>query len=170
MQHASHDSERRRFLKLAGTAPLALTAGAAWLMACGESEPRDPYASRTGDAAGGGASGATEEATAAGSSGSSGAQTTPDDGPKDTPDDSPDGGAETSPSDPSTALVTEVAAMQATVEALQYTNQSTKPDQRCEGCQFYTPTGDSRGSCQLFSQGKVSASGWCTSWAKKLDA
>lgn len=66
------------------------------------------------------------------------------------------------------ALVTEVAAMKPTVEALQYVNQSTKPDQSCSGCQFYTAQTAERGKCQLFPQGLVSSGGWCTSWTKRV--
>ena len=36
-------------------------------------------------------------------------------------------------------LVTETPAAAATVQALQYKNESDKPDQNCANCQFYTP-------------------------------
>lgn len=64
-------------------------------------------------------------------------------------------------------LVTEVDAMRPTVEALQYVNESTRADQRCANCLFYTATGDARGRCQLFPQGEVSVRGWCSSWSAK---
>lgn len=64
-------------------------------------------------------------------------------------------------------LVTEVAAMAPTVQALQYVNQSTKPDQRCASCLFFSEPAGGRGKCQLFTQGFVSEGGWCTSWSAK---
>lgn len=67
-----------------------------------------------------------------------------------------------------TKLVTETPAVAATVQALQYKNQSDKPDQHCALCQFYTPTGGGRGKCQLFVQGLVSETGWCMSFTKKV--
>lgn len=43
--------------------------------------------------------------------------------------------------------------------------------QNCASCMFYNPAGQIEGadvgSCQLFANGKVKASGWCASWAKK---
>jgi hypothetical protein len=65
-------------------------------------------------------------------------------------------------------LVTEIPAVAATVQALQYTNQSEKPDQSCANCQFYTPASGGRGKCQLFVQGLVAEKGWCMSWTKKV--
>ena len=66
------------------------------------------------------------------------------------------------------ALVTETPAVAATVQALQYKNQSDKPDQHCSICQFYTPVGAGHGKCQLFVQGLVSETGWCMSFTKKV--
>jgi len=55
------------------------------------------------------------------------------------------------------------------VQALQYKNQSDKPDQHCSVCQFYTPAGGGRGKCQLFALGGlVSETGWCMSFTKKV--
>lgn len=65
------------------------------------------------------------------------------------------------------ALVTEIDAMKPTVQALQYVHASTKPDQLCSSCQFYTAKSAERGSCQLFVQGLVEAGGWCSSWTKR---
>jgi len=64
-------------------------------------------------------------------------------------------------------LVTEVPAMAATVQALQYVNESQKPDQDCANCQFYTAQSAERGKCQLFPQGLVAAEGWCSSWTAR---
>ena len=66
-------------------------------------------------------------------------------------------------------LVTETPAEAQTVQALQYKNQSDKPDQHCSVCQFYTPAGGGRGKCQLFAMGGVvSETGWCMSFTKKV--
>jgi len=65
-------------------------------------------------------------------------------------------------------LVTETPSVAATVQALQYKNQSDKPDQHCSICQFYTPKGGGHGKCQLFVQGLVSETGWCMSFTKKV--
>jgi hypothetical protein len=65
-------------------------------------------------------------------------------------------------------MVTEVEAMKPTVQALQYVSESTKPDQSCKLCQFYTPVENGKGKCQLFVQGLVSENGWCMSWTKKV--
>ncbi len=65
-------------------------------------------------------------------------------------------------------LVTEVPAVAATVQALQYTVKSDKPDQNCANCQFYTATAGGRGKCLLFVQGLVDEKGWCMSWSKKV--
>lgn len=61
-------------------------------------------------------------------------------------------------------LVTEVPAMEATVQTLQYTNESPHPDQQCSNCQFYTAAGGGLGRCQLFTEGYVREGGWCQSW------
>lgn len=73
-------------------------------------------------------------------------------------------------SDPAAAgdapLVTEVPAMQALVQSLQYVNQSPREDQRCDNCVLFVAeafAGD-KGKCQLFAQGAVLAQGWCASW------
>ena len=65
-------------------------------------------------------------------------------------------------------LVTETPAVAATVQALQYRIKSDKPDQSCSNCQFFTPTSNGRGKCQLFVQGLVDEHGWCMSWTKKV--
>jgi hypothetical protein len=57
--------------------------------------------------------------------------------------------------------------MRPTVEALQYVHVSQKPDQKCSGCQFYTPAAGERGKCQLFQQGLVEAGGWCASFVAR---
>jgi len=65
-------------------------------------------------------------------------------------------------------LVTETPAVAATVQALQYRNESDKPDQHCSNCQFFTATSGGHGKCQLFVQGVVNEKGWCMSWTKKV--
>lgn len=65
-------------------------------------------------------------------------------------------------------LVTEVAASAALVSALQYRNASSNPDQRCGNCQLFTAREGDLGKCQLFPEGLVKESGWCTSWAAKV--
>ena len=67
-------------------------------------------------------------------------------------------------------LVTELPDQAAMVGALQYVNESTKPDQNCTNCQFYTPGEGGVGKCQLFPVGNVAEKGWCASWAKKLES
>ncbi len=64
-------------------------------------------------------------------------------------------------------LITELEEMKVTVGALQYVNESAKPDQDCANCQFFTATSGGRGKCQLFMKGVVSEKGWCMSWVKK---
>ena len=64
-------------------------------------------------------------------------------------------------------LVTEIADQAPMVAALQYTNESAKPDQKCADCQFYTPGDGGKGKCQLFQKGLVTEGGWCASWVKK---
>lgn len=147
---------RRRFLQLAGAAPVLLSgvvSGAAWLSGCGSGEEaaKNPYAGETApevpDVPDPATTAPAPKAEAGGDAAPAG-------------DGASQGG--------SNALVTEVPAARATVEALQYTNQSEKPDQRCAGCQFYTARTNSRGACQLFPQGLVSAQGWCSSWTAKV--
>jgi hypothetical protein len=65
-------------------------------------------------------------------------------------------------------LVTEIPAMAALVSGLQYLSKSEKPDQSCRNCQFFTAEEGGRGKCQLFSEGRVEAVGWCASWAKRV--
>lgn len=56
----------------------------------------------------------------------------------------------------------------AQIDALQYVEQTEKPEQNCANCLFYQqPTGDSMcGGCQLFP-GPVHPNGWCTTWQAK---
>ncbi|MBW2268307.1 MAG: high-potential iron-sulfur protein [Deltaproteobacteria bacterium] len=65
------------------------------------------------------------------------------------------------------ALVTDLPDVAAMVAALQYTNTSGNPDQRCANCQLFAQTGDGIGKCQIFAQGYVTEGGWCVSWAAK---
>jgi len=51
-------------------------------------------------------------------------------------------------------LVTEVAAVASVVSALQYVNESAKPDQNCANCQPYTAGSWQRGKC---TEGGVTA-------------
>jgi hypothetical protein len=67
-------------------------------------------------------------------------------------------------------LVTEVEAMRPTVEALQYVSASTRPDQHCSNCLFYTAAEGGLGKCQLFLQGYVEERGWCSSWSARPSA
>lgn len=67
-------------------------------------------------------------------------------------------------------LVTEMPAMATLVASLQYVHRTSIPEQRCQGCQFYTAGQGDRGRCQLFTQGLVAAQGWCASWTKKISA
>jgi hypothetical protein len=51
--------------------------------------------------------------------------------------------------------------------ALQYTDATQKPDQRCDNCQFYEDKGaDQCGGCTILP-GPVHPKGWCASWAAK---
>lgn len=56
----------------------------------------------------------------------------------------------------------------AQVDALQYVEQTERPNQNCANCLFYQqPTGGSEcGGCQLFP-GPVHPNGWCTTWQAK---
>jgi hypothetical protein len=65
-------------------------------------------------------------------------------------------------------LVTEVASAASLVSALQYVNESPKPDQKCGNCQLYTAGAGGRGKCQLFPEGLVAESGHCASWVAKV--
>jgi len=67
-------------------------------------------------------------------------------------------------------LVTDIQdpAVSSMVTTLQYTNESTKPDQKCAGCQLFTAVSETEGKCQLFTKGHVSSTGWCMSWVKKV--
>ena len=67
-------------------------------------------------------------------------------------------------------LITEIAGSAAMVQALQYVNQSAKPDQNCGNCQLYTAQSGGVGKCQLFATGLVKEAGWCASWAAKVTA
>jgi hypothetical protein len=60
--------------------------------------------------------------------------------------------------------------MAPTVQALQYVHQSAKPDQKCSNCMFFTAEGGGLGKCQLFAQGYVEETGWCSSWTAKVPA
>ena len=163
---------RRAFVKLCGAAPLFAVSAGTWI-ACGgdDGAPHDPYAE------GEHADAADDPLVAAGDPEPAGSETGSEQDPSADP--SPTTSADTKqeqeqeqeqePDAEGDALVTEVAAMQSTVQALQYTNETDKPDQRCDGCQFYTATRADRGSCQLFTQGLVTAGGWCSSWTKKIE-
>ena len=65
-------------------------------------------------------------------------------------------------------LISEMPEVAPMVTALQYVNETTKPDQDCEGCQLYTAGADGTGKCQLFAKGLVKGSGWCASWVQKV--
>jgi hypothetical protein len=140
------EPERRRVLKLIGLLPLA-GGLAAWASACG--------------------GGGEEEAAPPATSPEPAPAPAPQPEPSPPMEEAP-GAAATAPQpDPATALVTELDSMKANVQALQYVNQSPKPDQNCANCRFYTAKQGGRGSCQLFTQGLVEAEGWCTGWQAK---
>ncbi len=50
-------------------------------------------------------------------------------------------------------LITEIAGSAAMVQALQYVNQSAKPDQNCGNCQLYTAQSGGVGKCQSSQPG-----------------
>ena len=53
-------------------------------------------------------------------------------------------------------------------KALHYVTQSTKPDQKCAGCdQFQGKAGDAQGPCTIFAGKTVVSTGWCMSWVMK---
>ena len=64
--------------------------------------------------------------------------------------------------------MTEVPAAAALVQAMQYVNPSPKPDQLCSNCQLYTAQSGKLGKCQLFPQGLVEDTAWCSSWAARV--
>jgi len=149
----------RRVFVAGGARALVLTpiAGAALLqVACGSAE-ESPSTGETGAGSAGARSGETsreaapQEPTPEGSAGSEAPTAEPSGG----------GGSEAA------RLVTEVPAMAAVVEQLQYTNESPEADQSCANCLFYTARMEDRGKCQLFAQGLVMAQGWCASWSAK---
>lgn len=158
---------RRRFLQLLGAAPLA--AQTLWLIACGggDESAENPYAGRADVDAGDGPGEAAETPEAGGAAQETGRATSAESGGSaDAPAAS---GTDTAASGGDAKLVTEIPAMQPTVDALKYTHQSTTEGQRCDNCQFYTAQGGGRGKCQLFTQGLVEAEGWCSSWTKKIE-
>ena len=65
-------------------------------------------------------------------------------------------------------LVTEMPDQAHMVQALQYVNESDKPDQNCTNCQFYTPGEGGTGKCQLIPIGLVADGGWCASFVEKV--
>jgi hypothetical protein len=92
-----------------------------------------------------------------------------------------DDGGDSSSRDPSTTASTDLECNDlsglsesekerraAQVDALQYVEQTERPDQNCANCLFYQqPTGGSEcGGCQLFP-GPVHPNGWCTTWQAK---
>jgi hypothetical protein len=52
-----------------------------------------------------------------------------------------------------------------TRQALNYVDESAKPDQQCSNCRFWQPDKfeGACGGCQLF-KGAVDPQGWCASW------
>lgn len=164
---------RRDFLRFLAAAPLAVQASA-WMIACGGERKESPHAEEKGvgseempegGATGERATGRAEAGSTAPAAGSAAESPTASSGTGAT---SGEETAATGGSDEG-KLVTEIAAMEPTVTALKYTNQSTTEGQHCEICQFYTATGGGRGKCQLFTQGLVNSQGWCTSWTKKIE-
>lgn len=143
----NYDAGRRRFLVTAGWLTLAVPAAASTLVGCGSGEQ-------------------TAEPKPAGGAPEPAPPATPPAEPM-APAEPAQGGGAAPPS--ADALVTEVAAAAAMVQALQYVNESAKADQRCTNCQLFTAKGEDRGACQLFPQGLVASGGWCASWAKKVD-
>jgi len=71
--------------------------------------------------------------------------------------------------DVSALSASEKERREAQIQALQYVEQTEKPDQNCENCLFWqAPTGGSEcGGCQLFP-GPVNPNGWCSTWQAKV--
>lgn len=71
--------------------------------------------------------------------------------------------------DLSSLSASEKERREAQIQALQYVEQTEKPDQNCANCLFWqAPTGDSEcGGCQLFP-GPVNPNGWCSTWQAKV--
>jgi hypothetical protein len=147
------DVGRRRFLVAIGSLPFAVPA--AWALAGCSGGEETPRAGGTGGAA---------PPTPPPPAPPAAPPTPPPAAPAAQPPTPPPAASGGTPGD---ALVTEVEAMRPTVEALQYVHVSQKPDQKCSGCQFYTPASGERGKCQLFQQGLVEAGGWCASWVAR---
>ncbi len=144
MSHRREEWTRRQLLAGAGRALVVVPAGATLIgiLGCGE----------------GGSGGGT----------ASQPDPTPAPAPTATPEPKPTPAPKPSARAPGEdALVTEIPAMAPQVTALQYVNESVKPDQQCANCIFYKTPGEARGGCQLFPKGKVAAQGWCASWAKR---
>lgn len=55
----------------------------------------------------------------------------------------------------------------AQIDALNYVEQTEKPNQNCANCQFYQQPGEGEdcGGCTLFP-GPVNPNGWCTTWVQ----
>ena len=53
-------------------------------------------------------------------------------------------------------------------EALNYTDESPKPDQFCSNCQLFVEPASGKfcGGCNVL-KGPVSPDGWCTAWVKQ---
>lgn len=88
--------------------------------------------------------------------------------PKATPAPKTAAPTQTPPDGDRAPLVTEVPAAAALVQAMQYVNPSPKPDQLCSNCQLYTAQSGKLGKCQLFPQGLVEDTAWCSSWAARV--
>jgi len=52
-----------------------------------------------------------------------------------------------------------------TVDAAKYDKHAA--DQNCSGCALFTKTSDESGTCTIFAGKQVSATGWCSAYAKK---
>ncbi len=144
--------ERRRFLRLGALAVVALPSVPALLAACGPSD---------------GSGGSTAPAPASPAKEAEGARATSPAAPAAPAPRPSEPAAPAPPAGGETRLVTEVPANAGQVQALQYVNETAKPDQHCGNCIFYTPQGDEMGRCQLFAQGVVKSTGWCRSWQRK---
>jgi len=52
-----------------------------------------------------------------------------------------------------------------TVDAAKHAKHAA--DQSCSNCALYTGTSDTAGTCTIFAGKQVSATGWCSAYAKK---
>ena len=66
-------------------------------------------------------------------------------------------------------LVTDVESNALLLGQVKYVNVSATEGQQCGNCALLIAREGEHGKCGLFVQGKVPATGWCTSWVQKRD-